>query len=128
MHEDELYKGATPPLFQFARANRQSHTETEKLLWMNLRGRRLKGYKFRRQHPLEKFIVDFYCSESRLAIELDGGYHDEAGQSEIDAQRTLELNAVGIQVIRFKNREVIENMASVLKRISLHLRHDPGRT
>jgi very-short-patch-repair endonuclease len=127
MHEDELYKGATPPLFQFARGNRQSPTEAEKLLWMNLRGRRLKGFKFRRQHPLEKFIVDFYCPESRLAIELDGGYHDEAEQSEIDA-RTLELNAVGIQVIRFKNSEVIENMASVLKKISLHLRPDPART
>lgn len=75
------------------------------------------GLKFRRQHPLDKFIADFYCHEIKLVIEVDGSVHDSEDAKLYDAQRTYELKELGITVARFRNEEVLEKMEDVLKRI-----------
>ena len=117
MAEDNLHKGASKPLFDFARANRKKQTDAESLLWQELRSRKLQNLKFRRQHPLDNFIPDFYCHEAALAIEIDGGYHSEKEQKEYDAGRTYELKALGITVIRFANEEILHNLETVLQTI-----------
>ena len=81
-----------------ARDLRTGETLAEDLLWEELRGRRLDGMKFRRQHPVGTFVIDFCCVEYRLAIELDGGVHEE--QQEQDAEREAILAAAGYRVIR----------------------------
>jgi len=98
-----------------ARELRQGETSAEKVLWKELRGQKLAGIKFRRQHPVGRFVLDFYCSASHLVIELDGDIHK--GQEERDAARTAQLQAYGYQVIRFRNEEVLNNLKSVLERI-----------
>ena len=120
--KDRLHKGADAKLFHFARLNRQTQTEAEMLLWSCLRDRKLDGFKFRRQHPIADFIADFFCLEANLVIEVDGGYHNEIEQKQYDEGRTYELSELNIKVIRFTNKEVIENIDFVLKEISNHLK------
>lgn len=122
MSNTDLHKGADSKLFGFARENRKNQTNAESLLWSNLRGRKLKGFKFRRQHPLKNFIADFYCYEMKLAIELDGGYHNKSDQKEYDQERIYELGEVGIKVLRFKNEEIENDILSVLEKIEKVLR------
>ena len=98
-----------------ARDLRARETGVEDLLWDELRGRRLDGMKFRRQHPIGPFVVDFCCAERRLAIELDGAVH--AVQQEQDAEREAILTAAGYQVIRFPNQAVRERLPDVLQEI-----------
>ena len=117
-YNDNLHKEAIGKLYQYGRELRQESTEAEKLLWAGLRNRKLNGLKFRRQHPLDKFIVDFYCNERKLVIELDGGVHDEKINKEYDETRTAMLAGLNIIVLRFKNEEVINDMQGVLKIIS----------
>lgn len=112
MHQD-----APPRIFQFAEKNRCKLTPTEALLWNALKNKQLGGYKFRRQHPISRFIVDFYCHSKRLAIELDGGYHNNPDQKAYDAYRTGELTSAGIREIRFQNEAVWEDFWGVLERI-----------
>ena len=100
-----------------ARELRQEETEAEKKLWEALRGKRLNGLKFRRQHPYEKTILDFFCVEHQLVVELDGSVHDEPDQFASDEQRTNFLNERGLKVVRFKNDEIMKNLPSVLRRI-----------
>lgn len=121
MANDNLHKGANPILFNYARQNRKDLTKAEKILWSHLRDRRLKGCKFRRQHPIADFIVDFFCLECRLVVEVDGGYHTEKEQQQYDEGRTYTLEELKIKVIRFTNKEVIENTFFVLKTIENHL-------
>ena len=120
--EDNLHKGADPRLFHFARLNRQVQTESEEILWERLRNRKLNGFKFRRQHPIADFIADFFCLECNLVVEVDGDYHNEREQKEYDEGRTYELGELNIKVIRFTNREVLENLGFVLKEISNYLK------
>jgi very-short-patch-repair endonuclease len=87
-------------------------TPAEQVLWDHLRGRRLDDLKFRRQHPLGPFIVDFFCPAHRLVVELDGEVHDY--QLENDRDRTCYLKSQGYQVIRFRNAEVERDIESVL--------------
>jgi very-short-patch-repair endonuclease len=102
-----------------ARELRQNQTDAEELLWQLLRGRKLNSLKFRRQHPLKAgFILDFYCAELKLGIELDGGYHNDAMQQEYDAERTKIINEYGINIIRFKNEDVLLDTENVLKMIA----------
>ena len=122
MQTGELHRGANSSAFVNARANRQHQTEAEALLWQHLRNRRLAGHKFRRQHPLLTFIADFYCHESNLVIELDGGYHKVEDQQIYDQGRTFELEENGIHVIRFINEEVIQDIEQVLLKIKQQLR------
>ncbi|MFY0651174.1 MAG: endonuclease domain-containing protein [Cyclobacteriaceae bacterium] len=85
----ELHKGASRNTFEFAKENRKHQTEAEKILWDKVRNRNLDGFKFRRQYPIGSFIVDFYCYEARLVVEVDGGYHKEKDQKDYDAGRTM---------------------------------------
>lgn len=117
-YNDNLHKEATGKLYQYGRELRQEATDAEKLLWAELRNRKLNGLKFRRQHPLDKFIVDFYCNEKNLVVELDGGVHDEKINKDYDDARTVMLAGLHIIVLRFKNEEVINDMQGVLKKIS----------
>ncbi|GLI39236.1 endonuclease domain-containing protein [Geobacter hydrogenophilus] len=97
-----------------ARVLRANQTDAESLLWGILRGRRFCGVKFRRQHPVGGFILDFYCHDSLLAIELDGGGHAAEEQRAYDDERTRALEAAGIRVLRFWNNDVISNTDTVL--------------
>ena len=105
------------PILQYARDMRKNASEAEILLWDKLRNRKLSGLKFRRQQHLEGYILDFYCHEVRLGIEVDGKYHEEKEQKEFDEQRTQYLNEFGIEVIRFTNEEVLNNIDNVLVNI-----------
>ncbi len=91
-------------------------TDAERLLWQHLRGRQMLGQKFRRQHPIGPFIVDFVCLENGLIIEVDGGQH--ALEIEKDGQRTAWLKTEGYQVLRFWNHEVLKELTSVKERIA----------
>ena len=92
-------------------------TEAEAVLWGSLRGQRIRGLNFRRQHPVLSFIVDFYCPARKLCIELDGGIHDTPDQTAKDAARTAVLEAGGYHVLRLRNEEVMHDLSSVLRRI-----------
>jgi very-short-patch-repair endonuclease len=103
-----------PELLIFARELRQQQTDPENLLWNLLRDRRFCGFKFRRQHPLAGYIIDFYCQEKSLAVELDGGGHNKNEQLLYDAERTRILAGAGVTVVRFWNHEVLTATESVL--------------
>ena len=105
-----------PAIRQFARELRQPLTPAEATLWRILRNRNL-GYKFRRQHEIEVFIIDFYCAEVKLCIEIDGDTHLEQGQQEYDAARTEYLELLGRKVIRFSNNDVRYNINAVVLEI-----------
>ncbi|MGY2440487.1 endonuclease domain-containing protein [Pseudomonas sp. SDO52101_S400] len=102
---------------RFARLLRASQTDCEQMLWQRLRARQVVGLKFRRQVPIPPFVLDFYCVELRLAVELDGGQHYEAAGEVHDRRRTLYLQRLGIEVVRFSNLEVIQRMGDVLEQI-----------
>jgi len=106
-----------PDLVKHAREMRKEGSEAESLLWGLLRDRQIQGVKFRRQHPYQGYILDFYCSELKLAVELDGGQHDEEGRRRYDEKRTACLQKQDIEVIRFWNNEVLRNSEGVLKEI-----------
>jgi very-short-patch-repair endonuclease len=106
---------ALSPVQQRTRELRHEMTPAEKLLWAHLRNRKLAGFKFRRQHPLDRFIVDFYCPACKLVVEVDGDIHDL--QQEQDAVRTEELEQHGCQVIRFRNEQVLHELENVLAAI-----------
>ena len=105
-----------PAVRQFARELRQPQTAAEVTLWQNIRNRNLK-YKFRRQHPIDFFIIDFYCAQAKLLIEVDGASHFEKAQMEYDQARTKYLESLGYQLIRFTNDEVRYNLNAVVVRI-----------
>ena len=108
-------RGTTPQIDSVAIELRQNLTPAEKTLWQALRGGKLGGLKFRRQHPVGKFILDFYCPACQLVIEVDGAIHD--AQMEYDAARTDTLTAHGYTVLRFQNEAVINNLETVLAKI-----------
>ncbi len=99
-----------------ARQFRRSTTPAEQRLWAHLRNRKLTGLKIRRQHPIGRFVVDFYCAEHRLVIEVDGSIHDT--QEAKDRARTEWLESHGYQVLRFNNEQVEKQMTSVLCEIA----------
>lgn len=87
---------------------RRDATPAERRLWLMVRAKRLDGRKFRRQHGVGRYVLDFYCAEEKLAIELDGAVHADPQRAAYDAERQRELEALGIRVLRFENREVLE--------------------
>ncbi len=99
-----------------AKELRQEMTEVEEILWAELRNRQLENLKFRRQHPLAQYIVDFYCAKHKLIVELDGGIHKQ--QKEYDAERSRYLEQHGYRVIRFWNHEVENSLSKVLEAIA----------
>ena len=118
---DELFKGANPKLFEFSKILRKTQTDAEDIIWQSLRNRKMLGFKFRRQHPLGKYIADFYCFEAKLVIEIDGEIHNQLENKEYDENRSFELEELGITVIRFTNKEVGDNLEKVLNSIKKHL-------
>ena len=108
-------------LLIFARQLRKEQTDAENLLWQVLRARRLCGFKFRRQHPVGGYILDFYCHNVGLAVELDGGGHSEAEQRFYDEERSRIILGAGVQVVRFWNHDVLTALESVLEEIYRHL-------
>ena len=99
-----------------AREFRRGMTPAEEVLWDGLRNRGL-GAKFRRQRPVGRFIVDFYCSEARLVVELDSGAHALPQETEQDRERNVWLEARGYRVLRFRNEEVLKHMEKVMEAI-----------
>jgi very-short-patch-repair endonuclease len=105
----------TSRLTKLAKTLRKNATHVEALLWKKLKARQFEGIKFRRQQPIEDFIVDFVSFEKRIIIELDGGQHAEDRQR--DRERDRLLTEAGFKVLRFWNNEVQENLDGVLERI-----------
>ena len=107
-------------LLKKARQLRQNSTETEKILWELLRNRQLGDKKFRRQHPLEEnYILDFYCEECKLGIEIDGAHHSKEAQKRYDDARANDIEFIyGIKILRFTNEEVLKNIERVLEVIA----------
>ena len=93
---------------------RAALTPAEVRLWVALKGRQLDGRKFRRQHSMGAYILDFYCPQEKLAIELDGAAHDSAAAQIRDERRDAFLAGLGIRVLRYENRNVMENLDGVL--------------
>ena len=96
---------------------RKSLTSAEATLWKQLQKSQLNGRKFRRQHSIKNFIVDFYCPKEKLIIELDGAYHLDFAQQIYDLERTKQLESLGFKVIRFENKLVFEHLQGVLNEI-----------
>ena len=109
--------GAKPVTFERAKELRQEQTPAEVLLWTKLRNRQFEGLKFRRQHPVGQFIVDFYCHEKTLVIEVDGGIHKEVDVKERDENREFELNNFGLKIIRITNEEIEQDIDGVLEKL-----------
>ncbi|MDO5968621.1 DUF559 domain-containing protein [Flavivirga aquimarina] len=105
--------------------NKKQSTQAESILWESLRNKKL-NYKFRRQHIIDEFIVDFVCLEKSLIIEIDGGYHNTIEQKEADALRIKILNEIGFKVIRFTNEQIIGDIDNVLAYIEKRLKSLPS--
>jgi very-short-patch-repair endonuclease len=114
-----------PPLpsagLERARSLRRSLTDAERELWSHLRGARLGGFRFRRQHLDPPYVLDFYCHAAKLVVELDGSQHTD----QADAARTRALEARGLRVIRFWNNDVLSNTEAVLEAILSALQARP---
>lgn len=112
-----LHAGAEQHQFKYAKQLRQEMTKAEETLWEQLRARRFLNLKFRRQHPILNFIVDFYCHKLKLVVEADGKYHEEDDTQYYDSERTKELQKYDYSVIRFSNEEIMNDLDSVLKQL-----------
>jgi very-short-patch-repair endonuclease len=107
---------------------RRNMTKAEFMLWQKLKGKQLEGVKFRSQYGVGRFVVDFYCTELKLAIEIDGESYFQDGVQEYDQQRQAFIESVGILFLRFTNDDVYRNLEGVLERIIQkigELRNDP---
>jgi very-short-patch-repair endonuclease len=112
-----LFYGATIEIFMRAEILRKNMTEPEILLWERLNNNQLSGYKFRRQHPINQFIVDFYCHKLKLVIEIDGEIHNKDDVAERDRGREYMLQNFGLEIIRFTNEDVLSDIESVVQQI-----------
>ena len=101
---------------------RHGLTPAEARLWAHIQGAKLAGRKFRRQHSVGRYVLDFYCPVERLALELDGAAHDSERAQLNDETRSTFLIGLGIAILRFENRDVIENLEGVLAEIAKHFR------
>ncbi len=114
----DMFFGARRAIFQNACELRKDMTAAENILWERLNKSQL-GVRFKAQHPIDIFIVDFYCHKYKLVVEVDGEIH--LSQKEYDEGRTAELERFGITVIRFSNEEVLNDIDKVVERIREHL-------
>ncbi|MEK5743565.1 endonuclease domain-containing protein [Acinetobacter variabilis] len=110
-----MNKKLDPQLLIFAKFMRHTATDAEHLMWQILRAKRFINLKFRRQHVIEPYIVDFYCHEIGLVIELDGSQHGTDDAMEYDAERTKFLEALGLTVVRYWNHDVLGRTDVVLE-------------
>src|SRR5436190_12595825 len=107
---------------QRARALRVNDTQAENRLWQALRNRQLDGWKFRRQHAIDRYVVDFVAVAGKLIVEVDGGTHSTNAEISYDERRTHHLEALGFRAVRVSNRDVSENLAGVLATILSELK------
>jgi very-short-patch-repair endonuclease len=112
-----MFYGANSETFAAAHQLRRNMTLAEVILWQKLKNKNLFSVKFRRQHPINIFIVDFYNHEFKIVIEIDGEIHDEKRRIEYDLNRTSELEKYGLRILRFTNDEVIFHIDSVIQEI-----------
>ena len=125
LHKYQTARSSTYVLLKEHQQERKKKTtEAERILWECLKTKKL-GFKFRRQHIIDTFIVDFICLSKKLIIEVDGKYHNSLEQREVDELRTRILTEFGFKVIRFTNEEVIGNIDSVIEKIARHLKSLP---
>ena len=103
MKINNMYFGASALIFKRAKELRKKMTKAELVLWEELKGRKIGGFKFRAQHPISKYILDFYCHEKKIGIELDGEIHSTKAREFYDMDRSDNLEELGIKIIRFKN-------------------------
>ena len=113
-----MFYNASPDIFRKAEELRKNMTEAEKILWERLRKKQL-SVRFKAQHPIERFIADFYCHQSKLVVEVDGEIHKY--QKEYDDGREAEMEKYGIKIIRFTNDEVINDIEKVIEKIKMNL-------
>ena len=103
-----------PQLLEFAKTMRSNATDAENLMWQLLRAKCFMNLKFRRQHVIAPYIVDFYCHEIGLVIELDGSQHGTGDANSYDAERTKFLEALVLTVVRYCNHDVLEYCAKII--------------
>jgi very-short-patch-repair endonuclease len=115
--ERNIFYGASHKIFEKAHELRKKMTLTEKIMWDELKKEKLFKVKFRRQHPIDIFIVDFYCHELKLVIEIDGEIHTNEEIMEYDDGRSHDIEKYGIRIIRFTNNEVLDHKTRVIKKI-----------
>jgi very-short-patch-repair endonuclease len=115
--EYPMYFGATPDIFKKAKELRKAETEAEKILWARLCKNQIMGLQFRRQHPINKFIADFYCAKIKLVIEVDGSIHELPENQLYDIGRSEIFNDFGITVIRFSNEQIVEDIETIIIKI-----------
>lgn len=114
--EYDMFYGASWIIHKQARDLRKRETKAEKILWDILSNKKL-GVKFRRQHPINQFIADFYCHALKLVIEVDGEIHLQKNKIEYDAMRTGVFNSFGIKIIRFTNEDILQNSEEIVSQI-----------
>ncbi len=119
--ERTMFYGAKPNIFEKAKALRNNMTAGEQKLWDELKVNKIKGYRFKAQHPISKYIADFYCHKAKLVIEIDGNIHDNEDIKERDEGRTFEIENFGLKVIRFTNNHVLNNIEEVINEIKNNL-------
>jgi len=117
LKERKMFYGAKPHIFLYAKKLRENMTGAELKLWETLKKNKISGLRFRAQHPIDIFIVDFYCHPLKLVIEVDGGIHLSKEHKEYDCSRTEELEKFGIKVIRFANDRVMNHIEDVANEI-----------
>ena len=122
-----MFYGATPEIFDRARKLRTRMTRAEKLLWEELKGNKLDGFRFKPQHPIHRFIADFYCHKLKLVIEVDGKIHESIEQAELDEGRTYELEQFGLTVIRVSNEDVFYRRDKVLDALRTFISNSQDR-
>ena len=121
-HDNSMWKGARPEIFRRAENLRNNPTEAEKKLWEALRKDPFKKYHFRRQHPIHLYIADFYSHRLNLIIEVDGEYHETEDQQRKDQLRSNLLEFQKLEIIRFTNQDVLQQIDSVLERLNVKIR------
>ena len=116
-YNDNLHKNSKPSAFENARSLRKVQTTAEQILWKALRNNKVCNLKFRRQHPFDNYILDFYSHKMKLVIEVDGEVHNDPEVALYDETRTKNLNESGLTVLRFSNAVVESNLKNVIKQI-----------
>ena len=111
---------------EIARKLRKEQTKSEEILWQALRNRKLDGRKFRRQHLIESFVVDFFCAEENLIVEVDGSVHDSPEQQALDRERQSLLESLGLRFVRLRAEAVESNLSECLNTIQSALTPSPS--
>ena len=115
---DGMFAGANHLVFELAKDLRRNMTEAETVLWLHLKPG-IKGFSFRRQHPISIYIADFYCHKLKLIVEADGLIHDRPETKDNDKLRARDLEKLGCTIIRFTNKEIMIEIENVLRRLEI---------